>query len=301
MYSQGSLSVDLFTIFKHFKNSIMKVKITAFIAICLLFLDKESVLGQDMSDLRKETSDFVNNSRQVYRYDEGARSAIWEAYCGSLDPASPQDINLATQIGQNYQQREIYTVHELLDKSHKIIEGLEKFRAAASTKDEAEKLFLETQREVDNLHRLEEGVVLKGSNSPFVQYAIEYGKDMHKKMAGDYGSPPKIADKEFSGIRPDLVFIDGSGCWIYEFKPKNSAAENKGRDQLKGYKEVVEKYFEEKFPNGRKGDFLSNDSDHGGADFLKKLQECEKCWTSDGSQIIINTDVISYSPCELKY
>jgi hypothetical protein len=287
------------------KRTITFMSAIARLSSCLFFCFSffQPCSAQGLSDVRSRVNDFAEKCHDVFRIDEDAHHAIWEAYCGKLDPKSENDLRFATEIALTYQQKELDKVRELMDKSKDLIRDLDKLRNDAATKSDADDLARKLQPELDNLRKMESGAVLKGSNNPFVQYAIEYGKKMHMEMESSLGSEPRIKDKNFPGMngRPDLVFIDGDGLWIYEFKPDNSAAMSKGKEQLDRYAPAVRAYFKNLFPNGRAGAYGSNDGDHGGEDFLKKLKACDKCWSSNGMDIEVRVDVKAYSPCDVRF
>lgn len=82
---------------------------------------------------------------------------------------------------------------------------------------------------------------LKGANDPEVRAQMELGKLEHKRIQADGG---KCDESEITipgaSKRIDCV----KECTIYEIKPNNSKAINKGKDQAADYKRAVQEYFE---------------------------------------------------------
>jgi len=137
-----------------------------------------------------------------------------------------------------------------------------------------------------------------------VQYAIEYGKQQHKDMCDEYGGDPKVCDKNFPGFngRPDLVTVEGGHLVVYEFKPDNSKAKDKGERQVQGYLPGVVEYYQAFFEDGRNaGTQGEPDDDHGGKKFLQELKASKDTWSSDGSHLEAIPEVKTYNMCEKKF
>lgn len=261
--------------------------------------------SDDVSDLEDKIERFLRDAESVYRFDAEARDAIWDAYCGQLDPSSTEfGPRFAAEIGQSLQQREFDQVHRLLSDVGSLAEAADRLQRAPETKDKASALLEKIRREEKKLQELDRGVVLKGSNHPFTQFAIEYGKKRHEDLCGSEGETPRICDKTWPGLdgRPDLVFVNTDGLWIYEFKPDNQKARSAGERQVRGYVDGVQRYFQQFFPKGREGGSVGTpDSDHQGESFLKKLKETPSAWSSDGSQIQARWKVVTYAMCDKRF
>lgn len=149
-----------------------------------------------------------------------------------------------------------------------------------------------------------DGVVLKGSNHPFIQFAIEYGKKQHEEMCGRYGERPKVCDKTFPGAegRPDLVTVESGRLVVYEFKPDTSKAKDLGWNQVKRYLEPVVRYYQNFFVDGRNAGFKGEpDSDHGGREILEKLKQSKDAWSSDGKYLQAIPEVQTYRMCDKRF
>ncbi len=278
----------------------------AFLASCLALLALLPLSSaQDLEALEDEVEAFQESAQGIYRFNEEAMRVIWEAYCGLLDPNS-EDYNkdFAFEIGLDYQQQQEDQWEELMDQVGPLIERLETLQENPETEDRAEELLEIVTEEASKLQRLEEDVVLKGANHPFVQFAINYGVQKHKDLCGSTGESPKICDKTWPTVdgRPDLVYLDSSGLWILEFKPNNERAKSEGERQVRDYVDGVEAYFQNFFPQGRQGGYSSTpDSDHGGEDMAKKLLATDEVWTSNGDAIEASWKVVTYDRCEEPY
>jgi hypothetical protein len=113
-----------------------------------------------------------------------------------------------------------------------------------------------------------------------------------------------VCDKNWPGVegRPDLVFVNGDGLWVYEFKPDNADAKSQGEQQVRGYVDGVVAYFQKFFPKGRESGYQgAPDSDHGGEDIVKKLQNTPSAWTSSGQTVQARWKVVTYPPCDKRF
>jgi hypothetical protein len=261
--------------------------------------------SESISELESKASRFQSDAQEIYRFDSDALQTIWGAYCGKLDPGTIEwGERFAAEIGLTLQQQERDKVGRLLNDVKPLIESATRLQDDPDSKDKAGKIIEDLRKEERKLQDLDQGVVLKGSNHPFTQYAIEYGKKQHIEQCDRNGELPKVCDKSWPTLsgRPDLVFVDDSGLWIYEFKPDNSDARSLGEKQVRGYVEGVEQYYQHFFQKGRTGGFTDTpDSDHGDKAILEKLEKTPRAWSSDGSALQAQWKVVSYPMCEKKF
>jgi hypothetical protein len=269
-----------------------------------------SMNTQSISDLRSRADRFRSDAESLYRLDADDLQRIWEAYCGVFDPKIREDRDFATDIARQLQDKEKGIIEQLLGgELPRLLEDAKKIRensdAESRDKDEAKDIEEGLRKEEKKLRDLLEGVPLKGSNHPFVQYAIEYGKKQHEEMCTKYGEQPGVCDKNFPGMdgRPDLVAMDGGHLVVYEFKPENNAAKDRGWKQVTGYLPAVVSYYQSFFEDGRNAGFKRqpDDSDHGGLDFLKKLKASKDAWSSDGKELQAIPMVMTYSMCDKRF
>jgi hypothetical protein len=276
-----------------------------FVCSVMLILCSGNANAQvSISELESQASRFHNEAQALYRLDAEDLDRIWEAYCGEMDPYSSEDKEFAANIGSQLQNREKGIVEQLLGKDAAELKNSAKKLMEGPDKSKAQEIFDNVEKEETNLNRLLDGVVLKGSNHPFVQYAIEYGKKLHKDMCGEYGGDPKVCDKNFPGLngRPDLVTVESGHLVIYEFKPDNSKAKDKGERQVAGYLPGVVAYYQAFFKDGRNAGFKDEpDSDHGGIKFLEELKASKDAWSSDGRELQAIPEVKTYNMCEKRF
>ncbi len=261
--------------------------------------------AQDLEDLEDDVETFQEAAKEVYRFNDEAMQAIWEAYCGLLDPNSKKDNkDFAAEIGLNYQHQQEDKWEEAMGQVSQLMGELEPFQNNPETEDRADELLDIIMKEEGTLRKLQDTVVLKGANHPFVQFAINYGVQKHKDLCS-LGESPKICDKTWPTLgdrRPDLVYVDSSGLWVLEFKPNNDRAISEGEKQVADYVNGIEAYFQNFFPEGREAGYTSTpDSDHGGEEIVKKLLATDEAWTSDDEAIEAVGKVVTYDRCEEPY
>jgi hypothetical protein len=267
-------------------------------SMCILFCST-AIQAQNIED---KVNKYLENAQQIYRLDEEGRNFIWEAYCRKYDLTLQEDKQYANQVADNWQQKEKAQFNSLITDGNNLINDLQNLSNDPQYKDKVSGWMDKVKKEKNIIEQLDNGVVLKGANHPFVQYATEYGKKQHEDLCGHYSSP-KVCDKDFgSGIRPDLVYIDPSnGLYVLEFKPDNSEAKSKGEHQLDNYVPMIKSFYEKCFPSGRTGEPSSLSSDFGGSDFLQKLKFCDSAWESDNMHLKIHREVVTYGPCDKKF
>jgi hypothetical protein len=265
--------------------------------------------AQSIDDLRSGADTFHHDAEALYRLDNDDLQQIWEAYCGVFDPKIKEDKEFAADIARQLQEKEKGIIEQLLggelppllDNAKRIQDNSD---AESKDKDEAKDIQEGLRGEEKKLNNLYDGVPLKGSNHPFVQYAIDYGKKQHLDMCDKYGEQPKVCDRNFPGMdgRPDLVTVESGHLVVYEFKPNNSSAKDRGWKQVADYLPAVVRYYQGFFKDGRNGEFNGEpDSDHGGRAILEKLKASKEAWSSDGEELQAVPMVQTYDMCEKRF
>lgn len=276
------------------------------LSLCAITLLRPVVAaGESISEVESRADRLHSDAQSLYRLDDDDMNMIWEAYCGRFDPKIKEDREFAADIGQQLQNKERGILEQLLGGDlPSLVESATKLLGDSDARDRAQSILESLNKEEQNLRKLYDGVVLKGSNHPFVQYAIEYGKKQHEDMCDRFGESPKICDQRFPGMdgRPDLVAMESGHLVVFEFKPDNSKAKSLGWDQVGGYLPAVQSYYQSFFEDGRNAGFKGEpDSDHGGRAILEKLKDSKDAWSSDGKVLQVVPHVETYSMCEKRF
>lgn len=284
-------------------SKVRGVMSTVLIALCLAPSVGQS---EPISDLEDKTKEFISHAQSLYRLNDDGMNKIWETYCGEVDPSYPESKQYAALIGQELQGQE-------KDKYEQLVAGeLPPLKEAAmellkdeKMKDRVQPVMDDLKKEEENLNKLLNGVMLKGSNHPFVQFAIEYGKKQHEDMCDRYkDNSIMVCDMNFPGAdgRPDLVTVSDGRLVVFEFKPDNGKAKNLGWDQVKRYLAPVVNYYQQFFEDGRNGELKDRpDRDYGGMKILELLKESKEAWSSDGKYLQAIPQVETYNICEKKF
>jgi Restriction endonuclease fold toxin 9 len=253
-----------------------------------VFADEDS--QRQVVELRQEANKWVTEAKEAYRLDCQALEELWDAYCGAdWEPNEEPDKDAARAQADKIQGRMKPLIDPLLSR----YDGL-KSRAEAlkkdDTKDTAQRILEDMEKEQSKLAKLKEKGALRGSNHPLVQYAIEYGKQQHRRMESAYDC--QVKDREFpsAGGRPDCV--SASRCTVFEFKPNNDRAKRKGEQQLGRYVTAVEDYYESSIEKRQ-----LPGSDYGGQEIITKLTA--RCMS--GSSVELDARVETYAMCRKEF
>ncbi|WP_420594614.1 hypothetical protein [Deinococcus sp.] len=258
---------------------------------------------------KSAAEEWIAKTRDIYTLDARALELIWEAYCGQLDPGygaqSDEAKKLATELGYSWQQQELEQMNKLRPALADLRKRADELKSADPASESDLKAVLENlNAEEQKLKALDDGLVLKGSGHPFVQYALEYGKKAHADLCSTSSAVVKVCDKTFDGLsgqRPDLVLVNSDGLWVYEFKPDNAEQIAKGEKQLDAYTPAISAYYQKYFSKGRHGGFDgAPDSDHGGEAMLKAIDDEDEAWDGD-KELEVRRGVVTYRMCEKKF
>jgi hypothetical protein len=287
----------------------MKYFYLCLVAALSLFFLPPAVRADDFSDLKSDITNWLEKAKALYALNTEDLNLIWEAYCGLFDPSLPASLESANEIGQNLQHRQDDQIRGLRSDLQTLRNHADKIKADSETtsdqRSSVDDLMEETRKVERNLEKLDKGVILSGSNNPFVKLAIEYGKEEHKRLCNDYDdSKTGVCDRNFPTLgsdRPDLVTFNTSyGLSVIEFKPKNDKAIDKGWKQVEKYTDGVLSYYTGFFPNGpleaTKG--VPGD-EQGGQKILDLLAESRSAW--DGDHLKLHIDVRTYNMCDKPY
>jgi hypothetical protein len=251
--------------------------------------------------LEKDVNAWVDLARATYRLDCNAMQDMWQAYCGAdFDPANGDETaqakEQAEQTAARLQDQMQAAMKPLLAQLPALDARVTLLGKKTATKSKANDLVAKLKKERDRLNRLSVQGVWRGSNDPLKFYAAEYGKQAHEKLWSDkHCDVPTAADKEarFPGSapnKPDCIVADE--CQIWEFKPKSPSGERKGKDQIDSYKDLVPKYYNERYSSKQ-----APSADLGGEETMKKL--VAKCLRDN--KIKLDADVYFYDMCEKHY
>lgn len=261
---------------------------------------------EPISDLEGKAKEFISHAQSLYRLDDDSRNVIWETYCGVSDSSYPESKQYATLIGQELQRKEQEQFQQLYDgELPPLVQAAKELLKDEKTKDKAREIMDALKKEEEKLYKLISGVVLKGSNHPFTQFALEYGKKQHEDMCDRYkGNSIRVCDMNFPGAegRPDLVTVRDGHLVVFEFKPDNSKAKNLGWDQVKRYLAPVVSYYQAFFEDGRNGGFKdAPNRDYGEKKILELLKESKNAWSPDGKYLQAIPQVETYKICDKKF
>jgi hypothetical protein len=265
-----------------------------------------SYADTSVSEIQSKVREFIDSATGLYRLDQDDMTQIWDAYCGVFDPDNPEDAAFAADIGKQLQESESEKRDELLnqlpDLKNLVSLGKQDSKATADEKDALGRAEDDLKKQEGFLKDLADGVVLKGSNHPFVQTAVAYGQAQHLEMCDEYGDSdkPKLCDVPFANMdnrRPDLIAFEGTRMVIYEFKPDNQRAKDRGLEQLETYAPYVQDFFEKYFVSGpNKGYTGVPDDKYQGQKMLDAIKAAKDSWHDTDLQV--DTKLATYNMCD---
>lgn len=245
-------------------------------------------------ELRQEVNGWISDAKATYRLDCQSMEELWDAYCGAdWEPTEEPDKEAARAVADKIQSRMRERIDDALLRRHDDLRRRAEDLKKDDTQAAAERILADIQTEYDRLTKLKDSGAWRGSNHPLVQYAIEYGKQEHIRMAASSSYACQVVDKAIPGssMRPDC--ISATNCMIYEFKPDNRRAKDRGETQLDGYHPAVTAYYQKLIDQEK----TSADPDLGGEEIMTKLRG--QCMS--GSSVTFKRKVEPYYMCEKKY
>lgn len=249
--------------------------------------------GSAIDVLTRDVNAWVTQARATYRLDCDSMQQLWEAYC-SLDwePDDPAEAHVAEQVAASLQTKMQSAMSPQLASAKDLAARAAALSRKRDTKDRANSLLRDIEKENERLGRLVNGTTWRGTNDPLKFYAAEYGKSAHRRMASDFRC--SVSDKTFPGSRKRPDCVRAQGCTILEFKSQHPRAKEEGEAQLVDYKKLVTDYYQAKLDRGE-----DPDSELGGKEIMRLFADngCIK----DKRFEIKNTKVESYAMCERRW
>lgn len=277
--------------------------IVSFVSLFVLLATSQLLRAQTADEVQGKVNDFVAQARELYRFDEDKTVLIWDAYCAQLDPSVPGGKEVAGDVGYAFQRDEQGRIEPLLTRLEELKRDAEKLKQTDATASKGQELLDSLNREERILKKLQDGVVLRGSNHPFTQYALAYGIQAHKEYCSKFRDKGEVCDQPFDTIsnrRPDLVTVNSIGLVVYEFKPKGQ--ESKALSQAEEYVRGVQEYYQQFFPNGRNGAMKgAPDDKHGGQIILDAIKGSSYAWTDGDTKVKATAKGETYDACEKRY
>lgn len=268
----------------------LKISLLAFV---LMFTAVEALAVMTPDQFKREAQEWTKKAQDFVRLDCEEMESIWMAGCSAdIEPSESTEQQNMTETAKSIGAKVSQKAKEL-DKEYAVLDTWRDdfIKMSGVLPKDLEPVVKTMDEQINRVRKASSGAA-KGANHPMVQYAIEYGKQQHKKMEAESRHACEVRDQVFPGSseRPDCV--SGSQCIIYEFKPDNSKAKSKGEAQLRNYKNYVEKYYQD-LMNKRQ----TPDARHGDKAMIGKI--VAKCLES--GKVRFKTKISAYQMCQKKY
>ena len=258
----------------------------------------EERTGSDGSAFKDRAEAWVKEARDIYLLDCKDMQEMWDAYCAQEYEANedPEDDAVRSKSDEIV-ARQKSKIDDVLAKLPPLEQAQVKLAAKAATRDLAREYGEKFQKEKGRLTRLKTRE-WRGNNNPALQFARAYGVKKHEEMTGS--DRCDVADKPgYPGIgrgRPDCVVVQGDGqCWVFEYKPKDFA----GNNRVDEYVRAVNEYYTDKMHSGD-----APDGELGGRAFQDKIEascRVDKDKDKKDDEIVFRPDTKYYDRCAQKY
>jgi len=121
---------------------------------------------------------------------------------------------------------------------------------------------------------------MRGANNPKLQAYIQLGQDQHKALQASCDAAEAVLS---NGKKLDCI----KSCTVIEFKPNNTGAVTKGKEQVLGYKKTLEEMYEASGQSMFKDKLTS----------LQKCQDPKEPKAGDKPKLVLGTSVETYNFC----
>lgn len=194
----------------------------------------------ETENLAKDINNWLSKARAAGRLDCDMLKKMWELSCGAdLEANEPDEINKMKADISGLTARLASDLTNLEKEYTPLKQKAADLKNSKKSTPELNTLALKMEKTKTNLKTLHDTGAAKGVLHPSVQLAVEYGKRKHADYNGKYSCT--IYDQQLTSgrTRPDCVIVGPDACYLYEFKPDNSAAVSKGRSQLNDYRNNI--------------------------------------------------------------
>ncbi len=249
--------------------------------------------GSALAALQVMVDKWEEKAAGFFKTDCAAMQRMADAYCGvdagdgdgksEVDRLSSEVTRIVNEVKQANK--------DLADELAEIKKQADEMAKEAEIKDDVKKIAKEMDDELKKIARLQRDGAMAGFRHPSVQFYIKFGKQMHDRMEASYSCDVRDTPYPGSSTRPDC--IRAKGCMIFEFKPDSSGAKSKGANQLRGYKGLVESYYNKVLAGKEKVS-----SRLGGPAIM---QAFDKAGCIKGGTIKLGTKLATYNRCKMNY
>ena len=249
--------------------------------------------GSELAALQTLVDEWEEKAAGFFKTDCEAMERMADAYCGvdAGDEDSKSDVDrLRSEVERIV--REVKEANkELNDELAEIRKMATELAKEKTMKDDVGEIVKEMDDELKKIARLQRDGAMAGFRHPSIQFYIKFGKQMHDRMEASYSCDVRDVAYPGSSRRPDCV--RAKGCMVFEFKPDSSGAKSKGAGQLRSYKGLVERYYNDVLSGKRRVE-----SKYGGPAIM---QAFEKAGCVRNGTIKIGTKLATYNRCDVEY
>jgi hypothetical protein len=189
----------------------------------------------EYNDAERSAKDLLYSYEDFKKLDRSEVQSLVNAICQAEEEERK---SVASDIGSRAREKVRSEYDKVERRKNEALDKLKKVIADDRFKDkrsDAESLKSQVEERWKSIDRMYDS--MRGSNHPVVSFMLDKGKEEHDYREG------RCTAREFEtgNGRADCIGYDGNACLIVEFKPNNSRAISKGKEQLKDQSEALEK------------------------------------------------------------
>lgn len=216
------------------------LKIAGAAAVLILTIALSTLRAGEAEDHKGKIETWLSKARAAGTLDCDMLKKMWELTCGAdLEANEPDELNKVKAEISGLTGRLVNDLKKLGDDYAPLEKKAEELKKAKKSSAELDKAVVKMKKTMTNLITLRDTGAAKGVLHPSVQLAAMYGKGKHDDYNGKFSCT--IYDRQLTSgrTRPDCVIVGPDACYLYEFKPENSAAVSKGNSQLSDYRSNI--------------------------------------------------------------
>jgi hypothetical protein len=191
----------------------------------------------DWSSARSKADEFKSRHQDLRKLEPEETRVIVKAIC-EADEEARKDVGrdaserVAREVNDKFSD-----LQRVRDDANKLLDDVINDDSLKDNRDDAKRLKDEVSTRWESIERMSRS--LRGANHPVVAFMLEQGQKAHKDRQSDVCSSNGVSEVVLPSGKADCVLAAGETCLVLEFKPNNSRAIDKGKDQARRYKDSL--------------------------------------------------------------
>lgn len=189
----------------------------------------------DWSAAQSKSEEFKNRYSDLKKLTPEETRKIVKAICeGDGDTRQDAAQKASARVKQEVKDQES-ELERIKDDANRLLDDVISDDNLKDHQDDAKSLKEDVERRWESFERMTES--LRGANHPVVAYMLQQGQAAHTDRERDCDA----SEIDLESGRADCLMASGETCLVIELKPKNSRAIDKGKDQVRRYRDDLDK------------------------------------------------------------